>query len=80
MVRKELDEIKKEEEDYEDYEDIYIEEEKDTLLRQQVYEQNQLDIICDIRIAMIKYCDKLSIPLCDYLTIDIFEKFIENLY
>ena len=79
MVRKERDEIKEEKEE-EDYEDIYIEEEKDTLSRQQVYEQNQLDIICDIRIAMIKYCDKLCIPLCDYLTIDIFEKFIENLY
>jgi len=44
-------------------------------------EQNQYDgdITEDTRINMIDYCDKACIPLCDYLTMDVFEKFVEYL-
>ena len=38
-----------------------------------------LDITWDTRIKMIEYCDQMTIPLCDYLSQDIMEKFVNFL-
>ena len=37
------------------------------------------DIIWSTRLEMIDYCDKMSIPLGDYLNQDIMEKFVKFL-
>ena len=37
------------------------------------------DLVWDIRNNMLKYCDDNSLPLCDYLTLEIFNQFIEYL-
>ena len=34
------------------------------------------DCLCETRRKMIEYCDKNSLPLCDYLTYDTMEYFI----
>ena len=40
---------------------------------------NECHSLLDVRTEMLKYCDYMSIPLCDYLTHDILEQFIEHL-
>ena len=35
------------------------------------------DIIWNTRVQMIEYCDYFNLPLCDYLDIDKFYKFVE---
>ena len=44
-----------------------------------IYNREQyknFELICDIRTSMLEYCDKKSIPLCDYLTHDAMNDFI----
>jgi hypothetical protein len=52
--------------------------EEETVLQTE-YDQMIYDIIWKTRKAMINYCDEECIPLCDYMTMNIFEKFIEHL-
>ena len=81
MGRKERNKIKKEKKDEDNIEEhnYFEDEEKEKEIIQEVYEKNQFDIIWKTRMSMIKYCEKLSIPMCEYLTNDIFERFIEKL-
>jgi hypothetical protein len=44
---------------------------------QQKHIDKQFDIIWNIRREMLDYCDNNSIPLCDYLTPNIVEQFVE---
>jgi hypothetical protein len=59
-------------------EENYDEEENEYVLQRE-YEQYETDIIWETRRKMTEYCNNLCIPLCDYLTIDVFEKFIEQI-
>ena len=36
-----------------------------------------IEIINNIRLEMIQYCDDMALPLCDYLTHDAMNNFIE---
>jgi len=82
MGRKERNKIndsdtEKEKKIEEQEENEYMEEEQ--VVFQFEKNQNYIDIIHDTRINILDYCDNECIPLCDYLTIDVFEKFIEYL-
>ena len=37
------------------------------------------DILTNVRLEMITYCDDMSLPLCDYLTHDAIHEFIDFL-
>jgi hypothetical protein len=54
------------------------EEENESDRHRRLYERH-LDIIWETRVAMINHCDEACIPLCDYLTIDVLEQFIDYL-
>lgn len=54
-------------------------EEEDESIRLQKFHEHQFNIMWETRRAMIQYCDDMCIPLCDYLTIDIFEDFMDHL-
>lgn len=43
------------------------------------YEDDKVARIWDTRNALIEYCNQMAIPLCDYLTFDIFNAFVEYL-
>lgn len=69
------DKKEKKDEEYEDYKDnedkmIDIQTEEDYLTK---------SIIFDIQRAMIDYTEQLSIPLCEYLTVENLENFVLNL-
>lgn len=85
MGRKNRNKLSKEKEKEKDN-DIQEDEELCILQQQENVEENKTrqimikeDLICDIRDKMLKYCDNTGIPLCDYLTLDIFDQFIEYL-
>jgi hypothetical protein len=54
-------------------------EEEDESIRLQKFHEHQFNIMWETRRAMIQYCDDMCIPLCDYLTIDMFEDFMDYL-
>ena len=54
-------------------------EEEDESIRLQKFHEHQFNIMWETRRAMIQYCDDMCIPLCDYLTIDMFEDFMDHL-
>jgi hypothetical protein len=45
----------------------------------QKIQEHKFNVIWETRLSMIRYCDDVAIPLCDYLTMEILEKFIDNL-
>ena len=53
-----------------EYSDDEIEENEEEI--------DDIEIINNIRLEMIKYCDDMCIPLCDYLTYDNLLDFIDN--
>ena len=53
--------------------------EEDESIRLQKFHEHQFNIMWETRRAMIQYCDDMCIPLCDYLTIDMFEDFMDHL-
>ena len=55
------------------------EEEEDESIRLQKFHEHQFNIMWETHRAMIQYCDDMCIPLCDYLTIDMFEDFMDHL-
>jgi hypothetical protein len=58
--------------------DLFIKnEEKIYKLQQQ--EDKNLTTILDTRRAMLDYCDDVCVPLCDHLTIGVFQAFVEYL-
>ena len=52
-------------------------EEEDESIRLQKFHEHQFNVMWETRRAMIQYCDDMCIPLCDYLTIDMFEDFMD---
>lgn len=54
-------------------------EEEDESICLQKFHEHQFNIMWETRRAMIQYCDDMCIPLCDYLTIDMFEDFMDHL-
>ena len=79
MGRKNINKISKyktEEEEEEEDETEYIDDETDSL--EKIYDY-QFNAMWETRKAMIEYCDNTGIPLCDYLTIDMFEVFLNHL-
>ena len=60
--------------------DEYKEDVDETSRLEKINEcEHQFNSIWETRKAMIEYCDNTGIPLCDYLTIDIFEDFLNYL-
>ena len=68
-------------------EKLKLEDEEDRILSSEEYKKNmsfqaeekRLSVIWDTRRAMLDYCNQHTIPLCDYMTIEIFQDFIEYL-
>lgn len=56
-----------------------VEEEDDEETRLQKFHEHQFNVMLETRRVMIQYCDDMCIPLCDYLTIDMFEDFMDHL-
>lgn len=58
-------------------------EEQDDLKNEQkemdIYTHNT-DVLFNVRLEMIKYCDDMYLPLCDYLTHDNMTYFIDFLF
>lgn len=52
------------------------EEERDNEFFQQIKE-TEFNDIWQLKNSMIKYCERISIPLCSYLTIETLENFIK---
>lgn len=52
-------------------------EEKIDIIEKQTYDR--MSSIYDARNRMIEYCDEMAIPLCDYMTFNIFNSFVEYL-
>jgi hypothetical protein len=63
--------------------DIKVVEEEDDeeneSTRLQKYHEYRIKVIWETYRAMIQYCDDMYIPLCDYLTVDMFEDFVDHL-
>jgi hypothetical protein len=55
------------------------EEIEDPSFYEQMTEERQFNIIWNARIAMIKYVDDMSLPLCDYLDQKIINDFVDYL-
>jgi hypothetical protein len=68
-------EKKKKEED-EEY--LYLTEQNNKI-RKEEKEYDNFNILWNTHKEMLSYCDDMSIPLCDYMSIDIFEEFIKYL-
>jgi hypothetical protein len=58
--------------------DIENEEEKE-LDRINKINENNINSIWETRKKMVKYCDYMCLPLCDYLTNNILEDFIYHI-
>jgi hypothetical protein len=56
--------------------DIYYSDEdlEEYKIQEEIYDD---EIISDIRSEMIKYCDDMCLPLCDYLTHNELSNFID---
>lgn len=75
-IKREIDpdkELQKQEEE----EMIKLAHEEDIVEIKKSHADKRFDIIWNIRQEMLDYCDNNTIPLCDYLTPNIFEQFVE---
>jgi hypothetical protein len=70
----EKDKIKKDE-----IEDKLLREEEKIKNMAQEEIDNRFNDLWETRIKMIDYCDKNALPLCDYMTFDIFQNFVKHL-
>ena len=77
-IKKEIDPIK-EKEKQEEYEEKMFAQEQDRIASIQKSTDNHFNVMWDTRRAMLDYCDKTAIPLCDYMTMDVFQDFVEYL-
>lgn len=77
-IKKESDLCKDQQKQEEEEEKLFLAEEKKKNIEQQAID-NRFNIIWETRRLMLKYCDNASIPLCDYLDINIFQEFVEYL-
>lgn len=83
MGRKDRNKIKrevdpeKELQNQQDEELLKIAHEEDMSEIEQRTINNRFEIIWNMRRDMLEYCDTNALPLCDYLTSDIFEQFVE---
>jgi hypothetical protein len=55
------------------------ESEDDPSVYENAVRMRQFDILWNVRMHMIEYCDEMSIPLCDYLDQNTMIDFIEFL-
>ena len=75
-IIKELDPVKEQEKLDDEAELLFIKEEKKEMDRQKILD-NELDIVWNTRCEMLEYCNDSCIPLCDHLTMDMFQKFVK---
>jgi len=52
------------------------EDKKESIIKHNI---NKDDLIWDIKSSLLEYCDEYAIPLCDYLTFDMLQGFVEYL-
>jgi hypothetical protein len=79
MGRKNRNKITKEKDDtnvLQEVEELSILQQQENIKQQKIFKD---DLIWDMRHEMLQYCDKTATPLCDYLTPEIFNQFIEYL-
>ena len=55
------------------------ESEDDSSVYENAERMRQFDILWNVRLRMIEYCDEMSLPLCDYLDQNTMIDFIEFL-
>jgi hypothetical protein len=79
MGRKNRDKESKDTRESKEVEDDDDVLEEDESTRLQKIDENQLNIMWETRKAMIQYCDDMCIPLCDYLTVNMFDDFMFHL-
>lgn len=85
MGRKNRNKIKKEndpsknKQKQDEYAELLFAAAEDKKMKLKQEENDRLYVIWDTRREMLDYCDKMAIPLCDYMTIDIFKDFVEYL-
>jgi len=58
---------------------IYSDSDDSNIIVKKDNTDKNFDVIWNTRLKMINYCDKMSIPLCDYLSHDIMEDFVKLL-
>jgi hypothetical protein len=63
----------------EEIEDKLLKEEEKIKNIAQEEIDNIFNNLWETRNKMINYCDKNSLPLCDYMTFDIFQNFVKHL-
>ena len=78
MGRKNRDRVSKYKSETKEVEVDDTEEENESI-RLQKFHEHQFNVMWETHRAMIQYCDDMCIPLCDYLTIDMFEDFMDYL-
>lgn len=79
MGRKNRNKISKEKDNtdvLQEVEELSILQQQENIKQQKIFKD---DLIWNMRHEMLQYCDKTSIPLCDYLTTEILNQFIEYL-
>ena len=74
-ICKEIDPTK-DQQKQEDTELSLIQEQEDRIEKKYQSQISKDNIIWDIRRDMLEYCDDTAIPLCDYLTDDMFRDFV----
>jgi hypothetical protein len=65
-----------------DTKEVEVDDNKDSedeIISPNKFVEHQFNIIWETRIAMIRYCEDMCIPLCDYLTVDAFDDFMDNI-
>ena len=77
-IKKESDPIK-EQQKQDEYNELLFATEQDQECVSRQAKENHFKMIWDTRRAMLEYCDETAIPLCDYMTIDIFQDFVKFL-
>lgn len=77
-IKREID-PEKEQQKQDEREDkiLHDEEKRKNMIQQSI--DNRFNNIWETRNAMIEYCDENALPLCDYMTFDIFKDFVEYL-
>ena len=79
MGRKNHTRVSKYKSDTKEVEDDDNNDDEEETIRLQKFVEHQFNIIWETRRAMIRYCDDMCIPLCDYLTVDVFDDFIGHI-
>ena len=77
-IMKEKDPTKDQQKLEDEEERLFLDEEKRQSILQNM-EDNRFNVIWNTRRAMLEYCNKSAIPICDYMVINIFQDFIEYL-